>query len=241
MPIFLHEHQIGFDTTTVGFPNLGDRMALVLQTPGGLYGFHVMPAQGVRSGAFHTFFTGRSAGVTCLLPAESLWPRGSKRAGLAARQAEMQSIAKAIAYQGSGLWLRHLEGDGDRSNGIHRRGVRSGWGGRPLDPRQAHEQHGRHHRHGRQLRRGQRAAGDQSRPGANERPWPTGLALPGAVSGDDPGEEGRHERRPGQGNPTGERSMWSRRVRSTVSTPPEPWRALPAQGSAGGASESVRR
>ncbi|MBU3001876.1 hypothetical protein [Paraglaciecola arctica] len=56
MSLLLNEHQIGFNTMKVGFPNLGDCMALALATIGGLYGFHVMPKQATRSAEFTRFF-----------------------------------------------------------------------------------------------------------------------------------------------------------------------------------------
>lgn len=40
MPVNLGERQFGFHATTLGFPSIETCMAIVLVTPGGLYGFH---------------------------------------------------------------------------------------------------------------------------------------------------------------------------------------------------------
>lgn len=44
--INLNEHELGFHSSEIGFPNLGDCMAVVLVTDRGLYGWHVMPRVG---------------------------------------------------------------------------------------------------------------------------------------------------------------------------------------------------
>jgi hypothetical protein len=43
MGIYLNEHEIGFDTYEVGFPNLGGCMGVVLLTEHGLFGYHLPP------------------------------------------------------------------------------------------------------------------------------------------------------------------------------------------------------
>ena len=44
----LNEREVGFDASTIGFPNIGDCMGVVLQTQNGLYGFHAMPGDAAR-------------------------------------------------------------------------------------------------------------------------------------------------------------------------------------------------
>ena len=43
MARYLNEREVGFDADTIGFPNIGACMGVVLQTDNGLYGFHAMP------------------------------------------------------------------------------------------------------------------------------------------------------------------------------------------------------
>jgi hypothetical protein len=59
MAKYLNEHQVGFDTTLVGFPNLGDCLAVVLQSTGGLFGFHITPGNQRQSGEFAQFIQAR--------------------------------------------------------------------------------------------------------------------------------------------------------------------------------------
>ena len=58
MPIFLAEDEIGFDSTLVGFPTLGGCMAVAMQSPHGLFGFHIPPAHESRSPKFAEFCSG---------------------------------------------------------------------------------------------------------------------------------------------------------------------------------------
>jgi hypothetical protein len=46
MAIFLKENEVGFDAQKIGFPGLGSCMAIVLQTPHGLFGRRRNPGQG---------------------------------------------------------------------------------------------------------------------------------------------------------------------------------------------------
>jgi len=57
MALFLAEGEIGVDSTTIGFPSLGGCMALALQTPHGLFGFHIPPGHGDRTPAFASYCT----------------------------------------------------------------------------------------------------------------------------------------------------------------------------------------
>jgi hypothetical protein len=53
----LNEREVGFDASTIGFPNIGDCMGVVLQTQNGLYGFHAMPGDAARVAGFATFIS----------------------------------------------------------------------------------------------------------------------------------------------------------------------------------------
>ncbi len=103
MAIFLNEHQIGFDTTTVGFPNLGDCMGLVLAVPGGMLGFHVMPGAAVRAGEFQKFFTARVAGATHLYGVcyrSRRYGSTDQSAQVRGWTQEMTGIANTLSYHG---------------------------------------------------------------------------------------------------------------------------------------------
>lgn len=103
MAIFLNEHQIGFDTTTVGFPNLGDCMALVLAVPGGMLGFHVMPGAAVRAGEFERFFAARVTGATHLYGVcyrSRRYGSSDKSAQMNGWTQEMTGIAGTLSYHG---------------------------------------------------------------------------------------------------------------------------------------------
>lgn len=55
MARYLNEREVGFDGDTIGFPNIGDCMGVVLQTENGLYGFHAMPGDAARVSGFAQF------------------------------------------------------------------------------------------------------------------------------------------------------------------------------------------
>jgi hypothetical protein len=55
MARYLNEREVGFDLSTIGFPNIGDCMGVVLQTQNGLYGFHAMPGDAARVSGFAQF------------------------------------------------------------------------------------------------------------------------------------------------------------------------------------------
>jgi hypothetical protein len=102
MPTFLNERQVGFDAQSVGFPDIGACMGLALQVAGGLYGFHIMPKETDKIGAFLQFFNGHvSTGAMNHLYGCCRW---SERYGATATQtdweAEMKSIATLLGYTG---------------------------------------------------------------------------------------------------------------------------------------------
>jgi len=60
MAIYLAEHEVGFDAHLVGYPNLGDCMAVALHTANGLFGFHVPPGTTDKTRGFSAFIKGRA-------------------------------------------------------------------------------------------------------------------------------------------------------------------------------------
>lgn len=103
MSKYLNEHQVGFDTSVIGFPNLGDCLAVVLQTNAGLFGFHVTPGNARQSGAFAEFIDEKLglAGVTTVhLYGSCHWKRRYKGDARTQWQAEMQEIATALGHVG---------------------------------------------------------------------------------------------------------------------------------------------
>jgi hypothetical protein len=103
---FLNEKEVGFDRDLIGFPNLGDCMAVVLLTQSGLFGYHFMPFTASEAGAFGTFITGRVPGRMLRLygtcSRERRWPAEENTTESRKRvwQQEMTTIAKNINYQG---------------------------------------------------------------------------------------------------------------------------------------------
>ena len=60
MAIFLKENEVGFDARKIGFPGLGSCMAIVLQTPHGLFGFHSFGNNNSKGTTFGTFASGHA-------------------------------------------------------------------------------------------------------------------------------------------------------------------------------------
>lgn len=102
MPKFLNEHQVGFDTTLIGFPNLGDCLAVVLQNEGGLFGFHITPGNARQSGEFARFIQNSvnlGPNSTHLYGSCYRPNRYNKKPAEQWRE-EMIEIADAIGYRG---------------------------------------------------------------------------------------------------------------------------------------------
>jgi hypothetical protein len=103
VPLFLNERQVGFDTSKVGFPGIGDCMALAVQDNAGLFGFHVMPGDVVRVAEFVRFmrdsvhYTGN---LTHLYGCSRWAKRYSSKGGYSDWEAEMSTIGRALGYTG---------------------------------------------------------------------------------------------------------------------------------------------
>jgi hypothetical protein len=120
MAVFLNERQVGFDTTRVGFPTLGDCMAFVMQNTGGLYGFHLMPGDADKTAQFvqyvssHIGFTGAWSGMFGTCHWQNRYANTNHRD---CWEKEMKSIAKVLGYQGTvsgfntgkGTGIKHRE------------------------------------------------------------------------------------------------------------------------------------
>lgn len=120
MPVFLNERQVGFDTTRVGFPTLGDCMAFVVQNTGGLYGFHLMPGDADKTAQFvqyvsnHIGFTGAWSGMFGTCHWQNRYGNTNHRDWW---EKEMKSIANVLGYSGtvygfntgSGTGIKHGE------------------------------------------------------------------------------------------------------------------------------------
>ena len=102
MPIILNERQVGFDTSTVGFPDIGSCMVLAVQVDGGLYGFHIMPKETDKIGAFLQYFNGHvSTGAMRHLYGCCRWTERYGGGGTRADwEAEMRAIAGLLGYSG---------------------------------------------------------------------------------------------------------------------------------------------
>ena len=107
MPLFLNEHQLGFDTQKICFPNLGGCMGIVLQTPTGLYGFHFTPGSTAQGGPFKEFFDAsqKTRGVTDpLMHLYGCCRRGRRYPGSTDAKAQwmndMKEIADELTYHG---------------------------------------------------------------------------------------------------------------------------------------------
>lgn len=103
MPLFLNERQVGFNTSVIGFPDLGDCMAVVLREDGGLYGFHMMPGDVDRITAFMTYFQNRlglSAANWTHLYGSCYRPNRYADGSYGKWKTEMSAVASAVGYQG---------------------------------------------------------------------------------------------------------------------------------------------
>lgn len=102
MSIYLNERQVGFDTATVGFPDIGDCMGLVIQVDGGLFGFHIMPREENKVAAFLQYFTGHlSTGAMRHLHGCCRWTNRYGSTGTRTDwEAEMTDIAQRLGYHG---------------------------------------------------------------------------------------------------------------------------------------------
>ncbi len=103
MPKFLNERQIGVDPAKVGFPNLGDCMALVLQDEGGLFGFHLTRGDLSNAPLFvqfiqaHRGYTGRLSGLYAAANFKRRYGQGGTKDDW---KTEMTGMAAATAYRG---------------------------------------------------------------------------------------------------------------------------------------------
>jgi hypothetical protein len=102
MPIHLNERQVGFDSQTVGFPDIGACMGLAIQVDGGLYGFHIMPKELDKVGTFLQYFTGHvSTGAMKHLHGCCRWTERYSSDGTRADwEIEMKAIAGVLGYHG---------------------------------------------------------------------------------------------------------------------------------------------
>jgi hypothetical protein len=125
MSRYLNEKEVGFDPSCIGFPNLGDCMAVALQTREGLWGFHMMPGDQVRSAAFKKIIddSGRPRGAvhlygTCYLPKRfpGMEVNGAQQSSKTQWKTEMTSIARMLNYRGpvSGFDTSNWTADIDR-------------------------------------------------------------------------------------------------------------------------------
>ena len=101
---FLNERQIGMDPAKIGFPNLGDCMALVLLDEGGLFGFHLTRGDLSNAPLFvqyvqaHRNYTGHLVG---LYAAANFTRRYGQGGGRTDWETEMGGIARAAGYTGT--------------------------------------------------------------------------------------------------------------------------------------------
>lgn len=104
MALQLAEHQIGFDTTLIGFPSLGGCMGVVLQVPAGLYGFHFTPASVRQAGAFKQWIDNQDAqAIASAVHLYGSCRRGRRYAGTGQStkwRTEMKEIADMLGYRG---------------------------------------------------------------------------------------------------------------------------------------------
>lgn len=104
MAKYLNERQIGFDTNLIGFPNLGDCLAAVLQNAGGLFGFHIYGLGGLMDAEFARFIQNSVGfhGASSNLFGICYWPRRYGGGdGKTEWKAEMSALAQAIGYTGT--------------------------------------------------------------------------------------------------------------------------------------------
>lgn len=103
--LILNEHQVGFHPTNIGFPHLGDCMAIVLHRTEGLYGFHFTPGNEMQLLAFKAYIdksslskNGTNIELYGSVRRGRRWP-GEKSVKIK-WQDEMKKIADLIDYKG---------------------------------------------------------------------------------------------------------------------------------------------
>lgn len=102
MSKFLNEHEVGFDPDHIGFPNLGDCMAVVLVTQNGLFGHHITPGNARQVGVFSAFIRARNPGTLLRLYGSCYRPKrySGKTSKKAEWKTEMTSIANLLGFHG---------------------------------------------------------------------------------------------------------------------------------------------
>lgn len=103
MSIYLPEHQIGFDPALVGFPTLGDCMAVSVLTTRGIYGFHYTPAPIAQLTQFAQYITNNLAPGEAMLRlyGSCFWRRRYANGDYKNQwKAEMRNIANGLHYTG---------------------------------------------------------------------------------------------------------------------------------------------
>lgn len=102
MPIFLPEHQVGFDGNLVGYPNLGSCMAVAVLTTRGIYGFHYTPAPIAQVTQFANYITGNMipGEATLRLYGSCYWTNRYAANHKAQWITEMTNIAAGLHYTG---------------------------------------------------------------------------------------------------------------------------------------------
>ena len=126
MAKYLVEDQVGFDVALVGFPKLGGCMAVVLQTTGGLYGFHITPGNTAKVAQFAQFVTSSGPGGNHIkLYGSCYWDnRYHGQNQQTAWKNEMIQIATALNFQGAvrGYDMSSFTSHADKSvsaTGVH--------------------------------------------------------------------------------------------------------------------------
>jgi hypothetical protein len=103
MSKYLNERQVGFDTSLVGFPNLGDCMAFVMVDAGGLFGFHLTRGDLANTPLFVQFVQSHrsyAGNLTAFYSACSFKRRYGQNGSRTDWEGELTSIAQAIGYRG---------------------------------------------------------------------------------------------------------------------------------------------
>lgn len=103
MPLNLNERQVGFDTSTLGFPGIGACMGMAIQDSAGLFGFHIMPGDTVKIAEFIKFVQANrnyTGNITHVYGCSRWDERYTKTDGQAKWENEMKEIAKALKFSG---------------------------------------------------------------------------------------------------------------------------------------------
>ena len=102
MSKFLNEHEVDFDPDHIGFPQLGDCMAMVLLTDTGLFGHHVTPGNARQVGTFGTFVRSRAPGNMLRLYGTCYRTNryGGSKSTKTDWKLEMTTIANLLGYHG---------------------------------------------------------------------------------------------------------------------------------------------